>query len=222
MRRAVGHYALLLTAAATVCLGACDQRDRHPPPSPAALPSPLASDASLSVAPLGLPSPSTPPAVASSVAPDPSVLLQTRDVPTAVGPDFYARARLLWNAIVEDEPSLAMPFFFPLGAYEKVKDIPYPAADWKHRLVAAYERDIHDLHARLGNSADAVKFVALEVPDSRTRWVNPGEEYNKVGYYRVFGSKLRYETSAGARTFDVKSLISWRGTWYVVHLGAIK
>ena len=60
------------------------------------------------------------------------------------------------------------------------------------------------------------------MPDARARWVDPGEEYNKIGYYRVFGSRLRYEVDGAARSFDVKSLISWRGEWYVVHLGAIK
>jgi hypothetical protein len=61
------------------------------------------------------------------------------------------------------------------------------------------------------------------VPESRTRWVDPGEEYNKIGYFRVFGSKLRYEDGPGSpKSFDVKSLISWRGEWYVVHLSAIK
>ena len=62
----------------------------------------------------------------------------------------------------------------------------------------------------------------LEVPEARGRWVDPGEEYNKIGYYRVFGSRLRYELDGDAHAFDVKSLISWRGEWYVVHLSAIK
>ena len=52
-----------------------------------------------------------------------------------------------------DDPDRAMPFFFPLGAYRQVKDVTDPAADWKHRLVAAYRRDIHALHARLGADA---------------------------------------------------------------------
>ena len=50
----------------------------------------------------------------------------------------------------------------------------------------------------------------------------PGEEYNKIGYYRVFGSQIRYEAKGEARSFEVKSLISWRGEWFVVHLSAIR
>jgi hypothetical protein len=159
-------------------------------------------------------------------------------MPQASGAAFDARVAALWKAIVQDEPEAAMPFFFPLGAYEQVKDVANPAADWKHRLVAAYARDIHALHGRLTTGVDqddreqgeprkdpgqaGVQLTALEVPESRARWVEPGEEYNKIGYFRVFGSKLRYEAGGTAHAFDVKSLISWRGQWYVVHLSAIK
>lgn len=116
-----------------------------------------------------------------------------------------------------------MPFFFPLGAYEQVKDVGAPAADWKNRLVRAFASDIHALHGVLASGAASARLLSLDVPEGRIRWVDPGEEYNKIGYFRVFGSKLRYEDEQGnVKTFDVKSLISWRGEWYVVHLSAIK
>jgi hypothetical protein len=115
-----------------------------------------------------------------------------------------------------------MPFFFQRRAYEQVKDVPDPDADYTRRLVAAYLRDVHALHARLGATADRAEFVGLDIPDARARWIEPGEEWNKLGYFRVFGSKLRYQIDGEPQAFDVKSLISWRGQWYVVHLSAIK
>ena len=48
--------------------------------------------------------------------------------------------------------------------------------------------------------------------------VEPGEEGNKLGYFRVYGSHLRFSVDGTERTIDVTSLISWRGEWYVVHL----
>jgi hypothetical protein len=153
---------------------------------------------------------------------DPALLPQTRDVPRPAGPAFEARVGALWDAIVNDDPERAMVFFFPLGAYVQVKDVGAPAADWKHRLVEAYARDVHTLHERLRHDGASAHLVVLDVPDQRARWVEPGEEYNKIGYFRVFGSKLRYEVDGAPRAFDVKSLISWRGDWYVVHLSAIK
>jgi len=150
-------------------------------------------------------------------------LPQTRDKPPSSSPALEKRTAALWDAVVRDEPALAMAFFFPLDAYEQVKDVGDPAADWKRRLVAAYERDIHALHARLGDASKTARLVTLDVPEGRARWVEPGEEWNKLGYFRVFGSRLRYEVDEGGTdTFEIKSLISWRGEWYVVHLSAIK
>ncbi|HEY8038686.1 MAG TPA: hypothetical protein VIF15_02795 [Polyangiaceae bacterium] len=199
---------------------ACGRRD--PPVAPDVSPSTAAAETA-SPPPA---SATVPVASASSALPapsaDPALLPQTHDQPSASGAAFEARVAALWAAVVEDDPERAMPFFFPLGAYEQVKDIGNPAADWKHRLVAAYTHDVHALHARLGDDAAKAKLVALEVPEPRARWVDPGEEYNKIGYYRVFGSRLRYEVDGAPRSFEVKSLISWRGEWYVVHLSAIK
>jgi hypothetical protein len=193
---------------------------RSEPPGVAADPSPSISPLPSAFASLPLAtatatatststSTSTPPASASA-SDDPGSLAQTRDRPGSDSEAFRSRAASLWDAIVHDDPDRAMPFFFPVTAYDQVKDIPDPASDWTHRLVRNYARDIHALHARLGDYSDHAK------------WVNPGGEYNKIGYWRVFGSKLRYSVDGDEKTFEIKSFISWRGDWYVVHLSAIK
>ena len=51
-------------------------------------------------------------------------------------------------------------------------------------------------------------------------WINPNVEYNKLGYWRVYGTKVRYSVNGVQNSFVVQSLISWRGEWYVVHLTA--
>ena len=153
---------------------------------------------------------------------DAGALPQTHDEPTASGEIFDTRARLLWDAIVTDDPELGIPFFFPAAAYEQVKAIAHPLADWRRRLVANFTRDIHALHAELGAHPTEARFVRVEVPSGRARWIEPGEEGNKLGYYRVFGTKLRFEEGGREQTFDMTSLISWRGEWYVVHLSGFK
>jgi hypothetical protein len=209
--------ASLLSVSFALGLLGCSHVD---PPAPdaspsVALPEPPVAQASGSSA--GSPAASEPPLP----GPDPASLPQTHDVPHAEGAAFDARCQSLWEAIVSDDPDRAMPFFFPLGAYRQVKDVPNPAADWNHRLVAAYRHDIHALHARLGADAGDAKLLGFDVPSARARWVEPGEEWNKIGYYRVLGTKVRYAVGGQAQTFDVKSLISWRGEWFVVHLSAI-
>ena len=153
---------------------------------------------------------------------DPSTLPQTNERPKATGAAFDARVAKLFAAIVSDTPEDAMPFFFPVHAYEQVKAIGNPAGDWRRRLVGAYERDIHKLHAKLGADPSRATFSRIEVPEDRARWVEPGEESNKLGYYRVYGTRIWYEVDGKQRSFDVTSLISWRGEWYVVHLGGFK
>ena len=153
---------------------------------------------------------------------DPGSLPQTRDKPAASSPALEARAATLWDGIVHDDPDRAMPFFFPVSAYEQVKAIPSPASDWRRRLVAAYKRDVHGLHKRLGEKAETAKLVRLEVPTDRARWVEPNEEWNQIGYWRVYGTRIVYEVDGRERALDVSSLISWRGEWYVVHLTGFK
>jgi hypothetical protein len=188
-----------------------------------------AAPGSLSAAPLAAVMPSASDAAfdaqddTAQVAPvDPGSLPQTRDRPKSSGVAFEARTRTLWEAIVADDAHRAIAAFFPVTAYAQVKAIPNPESDWKRRLVANFARDIHRLHERLGAHADEASLVELEVASERARWVEPGEESNKTGYWRVYGSKLRYEMGGTPGAFDVRSLISWRGEWYVVHLSGFK
>ncbi|CAN5427900.1 hypothetical protein BH09MYX1_BH09MYX1_34520 [soil metagenome] len=160
--------------------------------------------------------------VATAPPVDPGTLPQTHDRPKAEGAEFEARVHALWDGIVNDDPERAMPFFFPKSAYEQTKGIVNPASDWKYRLVANYKRDVHAANAQLGRRATAAKLIAIDVPDTRARWVEPGEEGNKTGYYRVYGTKLRYEVDGEPRVLDVTSLISWRGEWYLVHFAGFK
>ena len=71
---------------------------------------------------------------------------------------------------------------------------------------------IHQLHRRLAGSKEAHPDVS--VPEAKAVWVDPGVEHNKVGYWRVYHSRV----SAGGKAFTIATMISWRGEWYVVHL----
>jgi hypothetical protein len=134
-------------------------------------------------------------------------------------PAFTDGARALWQAIAQDKPALAHPFFFPRSAYEQVKAIANPDGDYRNRLIAWYDLDIHAAHAHLGANAAKAEFVGMDVPSGDAAWIQPGAEYNKGSYYRVYGSRLNYTVDGHAASIGVFSLISWRGEWYVVHLG---
>jgi hypothetical protein len=169
--------------------------------------------------------PTTTTATTAAPAPsttDPGALPQTDEHPTASGATFTAGVNDLWEAIRQDKPELGLPFFFPKSAYLQVKAISDPAGDYQNRLIASFEQDVHTLHAQLGANAADAKFVGISVPDDQAVLVQPGEEYNKLSYWRVYGTTMQYAVGDQSGSFPVTSLISWRGEWYVVHLGAIR
>lgn len=162
------------------------------------------------------------PTTTTSAPSDPGALPQTDDRPAASGATFNAGVQALWQAIVHDDPQLGMPFFFPKQAYLQVKAIPDPATDYEQRLVANYEQDIHSFHAQLGDNASSAQYLGIDVPDGQAVLVQPGEESNQLPYWRAYGTRLHYSVGGATGSMPVTSLISWRGEWYVVHLGAIR
>lgn len=150
-------------------------------------------------------------------------LPQTEQEPSQSSAWFEAGVRALFRAIQADDPSLAEAFFFPLVAYREVKDVKDPKRDWERRLMANFRRDIHDYHRRLGPDAERARFVGIDLPKERMKWMKPRSEGNKLGYFRVTRNRLRYETVQGKpATLEVTSLISWRGEWYLVHLNGFE
>ncbi|HEX5588205.1 MAG TPA: hypothetical protein VFZ17_12915 [Acidimicrobiia bacterium] len=225
-RRQRTTFAVVVVVAALVGIAfAAHAPDRSSPePSIAAAlvtttstPSTDTAPAAAGTATVAAPDPTSPPVTTV----DPGSLPQTETEPTASGATWDAGVQALWQAIVHDNPAAGAPFFFPLSAYKQVKSIADPAGDYQQRLLANFADDVHSLHAQLGNDAATATFLGVDVPGGQAVWVQPGEEYNKLPYWRVYGTTLRYSVNGETHTMPVTSLISWRGEWYVVHLGAI-
>jgi hypothetical protein len=150
-------------------------------------------------------------------------LPQTEDLPTFDSPSFKRRIDLLFEAIVKDDPKLAASAFFPLIAYEQVKDIRQPERDYKLRLLTAYAQNIHDYHRQLGKTRAQSKLLAVLPSTLAARWMKPGTEGNRLGYFRLLRTRLKVADASGAEhLFEITSMISWRGEWYVVHLNGFK
>ncbi len=156
-----------------------------------------------------------------AIPPPPAGLPQTTASPSATTPVFLNEMTDLWTAIVTGNTAIAMQSFFPLSAYQQVKAISDPTADWNNRLVAEYVLDIQAAHAYLGANASSAQLVQVIVPSQYGTWILPGGCYNKVGYWHVPGSRLVYRVSGQLYSIGIASLISWRGQWYVVHLGGV-
>jgi hypothetical protein len=181
----------------------------------------LAFDAGLDAGPDASPSlaASKPPPLFDA---DGRLLPQTDEEPSATSPWFKAGIDALFRAIQRDDPALAEPFFFPKEAYGVVKDVQDPGRDWERRLLSHFRRDVHDYHAKLGADAADAELVGIELALANKRWMKPRSEGNRIGYYRVTHSKLRYRSRGRERALEVTSFISWRGEWYLVHLNGFE
>jgi hypothetical protein len=163
--------------------------------------------------------PSTSPALIS--VPPPGGPHQTRIFPSARTRVFRAEMTDLWAAVVTSKPAFASQAFFPLAAYEQVKAISDPAADWHSRLMGDFQLDVRAAHQFLGRGARRATLLTVIVPSAEASWIDPGVCYNSVGYWHVAGARMVYRQNGQLRSIGIASLISWRGRWYVVHFGAV-
>jgi len=148
-------------------------------------------------------------------------LPQTAAFPSATTPGFHHEMADLWRAIMTGRTADALPAFFPEAAYEQVKAIADPGYDWTDRLLAEFDLDIAAAHRYLGSGARSARLLEVEVASSDAAWIPPGDCYNSVGYWHAPGNRLVYAEHGEVRSIGIASLISWRGVWYVVHLGAV-
>src|SRR5579875_1314352 len=168
-------------------------------------------------APAGSPAAGSPPGQLP-VAPGAGAMPQTRAFPSTASAAFRNAMADLWRAVTTGNAQLGLPAFFPLAAYRQVKAIADPAADWHDRLWYDFTLDVAAAHRLVGSSARLDRVI---VPASYAAWVYPGDCYNSIGYWHVPGARVVYTERGQQRSFGIASLISWRGVWYVVHLGAV-
>lgn len=133
--------------------------------------------------------------------------------------ELQQHAHALFDAIVRDEPPVGDPFWFPKEPFVPLKDVKGPDKYWDN-LHRAYANDIRALHKKR-RSWDGAKFVHFTV-GSTPKWVKPGDEANKIGYFRSFRGKLSYEIGGETSTIDVHTIISWQGSFFVTHLRKFK
>ena len=227
MIRAVNRMTRMGTLAVVSVLTAfCGRSAQGAPPIGRALSMAMALQAAVEMTPLhrptaGLAHPAAlpPPPALPSPALDPGTLPQTRVLPTTDDLAFQDRARAFWQAIVDDRPEKALPFFFPKTAYRQVKAIRNADSDYDYRLIGYYELDVHAAHTHLGADAATASFAGIDVPARNAEWMPPGTEENKESYYRVYGTRLGYTVSGRHKSLGVFSMLSWRGQWYAVHFG---
>ena len=185
--------------------------------SAAAAPSATAAPAPPTAAPSAAPS-----AIASAepaAEPPKPVVADNQVKPISDEPELAARAKGLLEAIASDDPPKGDAFWFPKEPFIPLKDIKDPGKYWE-QLHRDYANDVHALHKKRKDWSGAA-FQGFEI-GSAPKWVKPGEEANKIGYYRSFHGKIHFEQGGEAASIDVHTIITWQGRWYVTHLSKFK
>ncbi len=166
--------------------------------------------------------PTTPTHVVTKVVPavDPGTLPQTMVEPPSTDAELAVRLAPLFGAMLRNATNTASGYFFPETAYVAMKtgELPDPALDYRDRLLAFYGLDLAVYHQALSGKA-VVHMVAVHGPQGAARWIYPGECENRIGYWHLPGVRFVYRQGSVTKSFAIASLISWRGAWYVVHLG---
>jgi hypothetical protein len=178
---------------------------------------PTSSPPTSQVAPATTVPPTTVPPTTTT---DPGLLPQT-SVEPPVGAALEASLSPLWSAIVQGSEDEALAIFFPRTAYLQMKTgvLADPASDYADRLLGFYHLDLAAYHAALGPQTPPVTLISVNADPAYASWIPPGSCENKIGYWHLPGVRLVYRQSGALQSFAVASLISWRGVWYVVHLG---
>ena len=113
--------------------------------------------------------------------------------------------RLLFEALVADDPSRAEAAFFPREAFVRVKAMQRPERYYE-RLKRRFAADIHTLHRAHPELAQAA-LVKLEL-GRRGGWVQPGEEGNRLPYWAARHARLHYRVGSIVRQLEVRVLIT--------------
>jgi len=144
---------------------------------------------------------------------------RNRAKPQLNSPMLQPHARALLEAIAKDDPEIGREFFFPRAPFKPLKDVADADRYWV-QLMEAYKRDIHELHRKRRDWTDAT-FESFEL-GTDPGWVKPGDEYNKIGYYRTFRAQLKYRCADKSHWLQVQTIISWNKEWYITHLLPIR
>ena len=156
----------------------------------------------------------------SATSNDPGRLAQTSTRPSTQPTTLASRLTPLWRALVSGDVLAARRLFFPRQAYLQMKRgvLTDPAADYAQRLVGFFTLDVGAYRRRLVTGGPP-SLVRVSVAPGDATWIGPHACENLIGYWHLPGVRLVYRHGSRISSVAIDSLISWRGVWYVVHLG---
>lgn len=221
MKKTLFSLALVMIGHLSACGGekttpsATTSTQSAPLPPPSATAAPSASEAPAPTATATADDDAGAPPSAKDADYDPA----NKAKPPLDSEELQARGRGLFDAVVQNNPALGEDLWFPKEPFLILKDIKDPGKYWD-QLHRAYAKDVEKLHKKR-QSWEGAEFVKLEL-GSPPKWVKPGDEGNKIGYFRTVKGNLVYKAEGKTHKLEVRVMISWQKRWYITHLGKFK
>lgn len=130
------------------------------------------------------------------------------------------RARQLFDAIKADDPEAGLVFFMTREVFRQIKGVSDPDRFYD-RMLRLFHRDVHALHAELGEDAATAEFDRLEL-SRRRGWVEVRQESNRLPYWAQRHNWLYYRVGDEERRFEVRTMNAWDDEWYITHLSEFR
>ena len=149
-------------------------------------------------------------------SPPPQNALKQKTPPAVPDPGpSVERAKLFVEALRQDKPEIALPFFFPKEEFRRVKAIKDPDRYHK-RLVRIYDEDLRAMRKTLKDPA-SIEFVGFELGRQKN-WVERGKEGNAYPYWANYKASVKIMDAGKEKVLKLRVIINWGDQWYVTHL----
>jgi hypothetical protein len=144
-------------------------------------------------------------------------LPQTLTEPS-LGAPLTTLADSLFADIATNNVAGAERLFLPLPIFLRIKQEPNPSGDWRARLLRWFTNDLVVYHHFLF-AQGTPRLLRVTTSSRDASVIQPGWCYNKAPYWHLRGVRFVFESGGVIHSVAICSLVSWRGQWYVVHLG---
>ena len=136
----------------------------------------------------------------------------------AVVAELYRRLKAVIDSFDEPAEVIFVDDGSADGTFQQLSGL--AAADKRVKVLRFSRNFGHQIAISAGIDPSLLAaLVSADADPGLARWIAPGECENSIGYWHLPGVRLVYRDAGTVRSFAVASLISWRGAWYVVHLG---
>jgi hypothetical protein len=146
-------------------------------------------------------------------------LVQNMVKPPLHDPDLDRRMASFFTGLRDYNNAECDKAFLPMPYYVALKQGGGNEADWRTRLIGHYHEQLAQLRARFRTVLPGSIYNGYVIKSATAHTVRVGSEQNKAPYWQVYMTTMAFKDKNGqSHNFVINTMISFRGSWYVVHV----